>query len=225
MPTVQDEEESLCLLASDLQESTTPALKNSQSHSVGDKHWGQCSSNQSDCNEDWADCDDENQSSFLSQGTAEKAFFNVCKTNDEEEEEDEEDNCVEVMNDIIGALEADHEAAVNAASAAAAVAALAAAAGKTASEIETETRNSRSLVVDIHLPPATEDDEDMEDEAASNLGLQHGLQEHHIQPPVAVTTTSRPCKHEVNRFQRCYSDGSQASPKKKAKASNWFYLL
>ena len=79
MPTVQDEEESLCLLASDLQESTTPALKNSQSHSVGDKHWGQCSSNQSDCNEDWDDCDDENQSSFLSQGTAEKAFFNVCR--------------------------------------------------------------------------------------------------------------------------------------------------
>ena len=219
---MQDEEESLCLLASDLQESTTPALKNSQSHSVGDKHWGQCSSNQSDCNEDW-DCDDENQSSFLSQGTAEKAFFNVCKTNDEEEEEDddEEDNCVEVMNDIIGALEADHEAAVNAASAAAVVAMVAA--GKTASEIETETRNSRSLVVDIHLPPATEEDDDMEDEAASNLGLQHH-QEHQIQPPAAVTTTSRPCKHEVNRFQRCYSDGSQASPKKKAKASNWFYL-
>ena len=74
MPTVQDEEESLCLLASDLQESTTPALKNSQSHMVDrDKHWP-CGSNQSDCNEDW-DCDDENQSAFLSQGTAEKAFF------------------------------------------------------------------------------------------------------------------------------------------------------
>ena len=94
---MQDEEESLCLLASDLQESTTPALKNSQSHSVGDKHWGQCSSNQSDCNEDWGDCDDENQSSFLSQGTAEKAFFNVCKTNDEEEEEDD---CVEVVTNF-----------------------------------------------------------------------------------------------------------------------------
>ena len=206
----------MCLLASDLQESTTPALKNSQSHLVGDKHWP-CS-NQSDCNEDW-DCDDENQSSFLSQGTAEKAFFNVCKTNDEEEEEEEEDNCVEVMNDIIGALEADHEAAVNAASAAAAAVAMAA--GKTASEIETESRNSRSLVVDIHLPPATEEDE----EDDGNNVQQQNLEHHQQQPPIAVAAASRPCKHEVNRFQRCYSDGSQASPKKKAKASNWFYLL
>jgi len=39
---------------------------------------------------------------------------------------------------------------------------------------------SRSLVVDVHLPP--------ED---------HSL---------------RPFKHEINRFQRCYSDGSQSSP-------------
>ena len=103
-----------------------------------------------------------------------------------------------------------------------------ASAGKSASEIETESRNSRSLVVDIHLPPATEEDEEDEDIEANNVGLQHsslgGLQEHHIQLPVAVPTASRPCKHEVNRFQRCYSDGSQASPKKKAKASNWFYL-
>ena len=41
---------------------------------------------------------------------------------------------IKVMNDIIGALEADHEAAVNAA---------AAAAGKTPSEMEKEARNSR----------------------------------------------------------------------------------
>ena len=37
-------------------------------------------------------------------GNAEKAFYNVCKTNDEEID----DECMEVMNDIIGTLEADH---------------------------------------------------------------------------------------------------------------------
>jgi hypothetical protein len=42
---------------------------------------------------------------------------------------------LEVMNDIIGELEADHEAAVNAAEAAAA--------GKSGSEMKTESRNSR----------------------------------------------------------------------------------
>ena len=196
MPTVQDEEESLCLLASDLQESTAdPTCKDdNQSHMVGDKHWQACSNNES------SEYDEESTPSFLSQGTAEKAFFNVCKTNDEEE-----DDCVEVMNDIIGALEADHEASVNAAAAAAA------AASKTASEIDAEPRNSRSLVVDIHLPPTTE----AEDEGDANNVQQQQEQ----QPQVAVAAASRPCKHEVNRFQRCYSDGSQASPKKKAKAS------
>ena len=148
MPSVQDEEESLCLLASDLQESTVdPTFKDD--NMVGDKHWPSCSNNES------SDpyCDEENGTpSFLSQGTAEKAFFNVCKTNDEEE-----DDCVEVMNDIIGALEADHEASVNAAAGAVS-------ASKTASEIEAEPRNSRSLVVDIHLPPTT----DAEDEGDAN---------------------------------------------------------
>ena len=42
---------------------------------------------------------------------------------------------LEVMNDIIGELEADHEAAVNAAEAAAA--------GISGSEMKTESRNSR----------------------------------------------------------------------------------
>ena len=154
MPSVQDEEESLCLLASDLQESPVDPTCRDDNNLVGDnKHWTSCSNNES------SDpyCDEENGTpSFLSQGTAEKAFFNVCKTNDEEE-----DDCVEVMNDIIGALEADHEASVNAA--AGAVSSV----SKTASDIEAEPRNSRSLVVDIHLPP-TADVED-EGDAANNV--------------------------------------------------------
>ena len=44
------------------------------------------------------------QSSFLPSGNAEKAFYNVCKTNEEEIDED----CMEVMNDIIGALGKHH---------------------------------------------------------------------------------------------------------------------
>ena len=95
MPTVQDEEETLCLLASDLQEST-PSLKKTREIKVGDKHSYHSDCNSEDC---WDDCDDENQPSFLSQGTAEKAFFNVCKTNDEEE-----DDCVEVHNHFIEKL-------------------------------------------------------------------------------------------------------------------------
>merc|ERR1712051_402860 len=224
MPTVQDEEESLCLLASDLQESQTPApnpkSKKTRENKVGDqKHYSNNAHSDCDIGEDcWDDDDliddeDNQEASFLSQGTAEKAFFNVCKTNDEEEEE--EDDCVEVMNDIIGELEADHEAAVNAAEAAAA--------GISGSEMKTESRNSRSLVVgvDIHLPPATSATEEDEEEDANNVQQQHQelLQQppQPQQPPVTVAAASRPCKHEVNRFQRCYSDGSQASPKKKAK--------
>lgn len=160
MPSVQDEEESLCLLASDLQDP------------VG----GKSESEMADCkNPEWLDEDSEKQASLLSQGNAEKAFFNVCKTN--EDEEDDSEDCVEVMNDIIGTLEAEIEAP---------------------NEVE-ESRNSRSLVVDIHLPPADDEDE----------------KEAEIEQPQQPAT--RPCKHEVNRFQRCYSDGSQASPKKKAK--------
>ena len=102
----QDEEESLCLLASDLQESQTPApnpkSKKTRENKVGDqKHYSNNAHSDCDIGEDcWddddIDDDDDNQeASFLSQGTAEKAFFNVCKTNDEEEEE--EDDCVEVV--------------------------------------------------------------------------------------------------------------------------------
>ena len=96
---------------------------------------------------------------------------------------------MEVMNDIIGTLEADHISTPSGAT------------GGSSSNKENESRNSRSLVVDIHLPPASEDDE-AEPEACSN-----------------VPVNTRPCKHEVNRFQRCYSDGSQASPKRKAKVT------
>ena len=112
----------------------------------------------------------------------------MCKT--QEEDEDEADEAMEVMNDIIGTLEADHISPQNVAT------------GGSSSNKENESRNSRSLVVDIHLPPASEDDDEAEPEACSN-----------------VPVSTRPCKHEVNRFQRCYSDGSQASPKRKAKVT------
>ena len=106
----QDEEESLCLLASDLQESQTPApnpkSKKTRENKVGDqKHYGNNAHSDCDIGEDcWDDDDliddeDNQEASFLSQGTAEKAFFNVCKTNDEEEEE-EEDDCVEVVTNF-----------------------------------------------------------------------------------------------------------------------------
>merc|ERR1711936_405404 len=93
---------------------------------------------------------------------------------------------MEVMNDIIGALEADHVKVKN---------------KEPTNETDDEIRNSRSLVVDIHLPPASEDEEVEE------------------KPPVLSVPTSRPFKHEVNRFQRCYSDGSQSSPKRKGRAA------
>ena len=73
-------------------------------------------------------------------------------------------------------------------------------------ETDGEIRNSRSLVVDIHLPPASEDEEVEE------------------KPPVLSVPTSRPFKHEVNRFQRCYSDGSQSSPKRKGKVRKFRFL-
>ena len=49
---------------------------------------------------------------------------------------------LEVMNDIIGELEADHEAAVNAAEAAAA--------GISGSEMKTESRNSRYILNEFY---------------------------------------------------------------------------
>ncbi len=176
MPTIQDEEESLCLLASDLQDNSKDRKE------MSDPNWPK---NGSDL--EW----DEEKPSLLSQGNAEKAFFNVCKTNEEEEDDEDDDieedeDCVEVMNDIIGTLEADHVGLNNGSS-------------QADNEMETASRNSRSLVVDIHLPPS------MASEDKSSLQNQTN------------TSTPRPCKHEVNRFQRCYSDGSQASPKKKAK--------
>merc|ERR1712051_829716 len=161
MPTVQDEEESLCLLASDLQESQTPApnpkLKKTRENKVGDqKHYG---------NNAHSDCD----------------IGEDCWDDDDLIDDEEEDDCVEVMNDIIGELEADHEAAVNAAEAAAA--------GISGSEMKTESRNSRSLVVgvDIHLPPATSATEEDEEEDANNQHqelLQQPPQPQ--QPPVTV---------------------------------------
>ena len=175
MPTIQDEEESLCLLAADLQD-----LPNPKESPNANTNW---TTNDDEDEEQWNE-----KTAFLTQGNAEKAFYNVCKTNDDQEEEEDEDEAdhVEVVNGIIGSLEAEHKKESSASS----------------------VRNSRSLVVDIHLPPASEDDyEDLEDFSSSNMTTEAA----NVLPPA-----SRPCKHEVNRFQRCYSDGSQASPKRKA---------
>ena len=103
MPTVQDEEESLCLLASDLQDlPMAQASKEAQAASTASNETSKINPD-----EDWESCDEK--SSFLGQGHAEKAFFNVCKTQEEEEDdEDEAEEAMEVMNDIIGTLEADH---------------------------------------------------------------------------------------------------------------------
>ena len=74
------------------------------------------------------------------------------------------------------------------------------------------------MVVDIHLPPASEDDEDESEVEKSATPVQSVVQPQ--QQP------QRPFKHEVNRFQRCYSDGSQASPKRKGKVKTLkFYNL
>ena len=70
----------------------------------------------------------------------------------------------------------------------------------------------RSLVVDIHLPPASEDDEDESEVEKAPMPVQSVAQPQQPQ---------RPFKHEVNRFQRCYSDGSQASPKRKGKVKSF----
>lgn len=191
MPTVQDEEESLCLLASDLQKDKVDYEESKED----DEGCWAADENQPPTGSTSAAAAGQQAQGILSQGNAEKAFFNVCKTNEEEDDDDED---VEVMNDIIGTLEADH-VTLNGGS-------------QVTNEVETtstEPRNSRSLVVDIHLPPASEDDDELEQEEQEKVMQQQ-------QPPAA---TSRPCKHEVNRFQRCYSDGSQASPKKKAKVN------
>ena len=197
MPTVQDEEESLCLLASDLQDLPMASAASKEAAAASASNL-ETSKINPDEDEDWS-CDEK--SSFLGQGHAEKAFFNVCKTQEEEveDDEDEAEEAMEVMNDIIGTLEADHISAPMPASEA---------------SNKKESRNSRSLVVDIHLPPATsEDDEEemMQPPQPSSCS--------NIVASASTASTSRPCKHEVNRFQRCYSDGSQSSPKRKSKVS------
>ena len=68
------------------------------------------------------------------------------------------------------------------------------------------------MVVDIHLPPASEDDEDESEVEKAPMPVQSVAQPQQPQ---------RPFKHEVNRFQRCYSDGSQASPKRKGKVKSF----
>ena len=186
MPTVEEEEETLCLLA--------PDNLDGKGGDHEDATSGGATSGPSS----------KTTSAFLATGKAEETFYNVCKTSQDEDEDD-----LEVVNSIIGTLEAEENPA-----------------SKTASNA-----TSRSLVVDIHLPPPDELEAQVavdgdspptsrgrnnEDEAVSVNG--NGVSANNSAVASAASASSaRPCKHEVNRFQRCYSDGSQSSPKRKSK--------
>ncbi len=135
--------------------------------------------------------ENEETQCLLNKGKAEETFYNVCKTLEENEENDSD---LDVVNSIIGSLENEEESK--------------------------RGLTSRSLVVDIHVPPP----EPEVDNDIDNLGEPEVDEEEDAVSLNVTTTTSaaRPCKHEVNRFQRCYSDGSTASPnlKRKGKVSN-----
>ena len=68
---------------------------------------------------------------------------------------------------------------------------------------ERKVGGATSLVVDVHLPP----------QKGASPSPNSASANPNATPP------TKPCKHSVNRFQRCYSDGSQASPKRKGKVS------
>ena len=91
------------------------------------------------------------------------------------------------------------------------------------------SKTSRSLVVDVHLPPDSGDDRDGGREEGDNCaedgddggGGEVVLRRSGGQGGAnggSSASAPKPCKHSVNRFQRCYSDNSHSSsPKKKRK--------
>lgn len=221
MPAVEDEEETLCLLSA--QEVASPTLTWTDTESKRESK-----KNLVQLKEEPDDEDDENHAgwsaneadTFLAAGRAEQAFYSVCHSNDEAEEEGnarkpikttEDKDSLEVVHDILGVLEADHDKDVKNrqdsqvenqktkdTSSSESAAPSQGASGQNHLSMVATSATSRSLVVDVHLPPAEEIvHEGGNSDTASSL--------------------VRPCKHEINRFQRCYSDGSQASPSRKSK--------
>ena len=73
-----------------------------------------------------------------------------------------------------------------------------------------------SLVVDIHIPPSNDGGMFLDEIDPKVIGIQN--------PNTAGKEDSalRPCKHEINRSQRCYSDTSQLNIKRKKKVGIMF---
>ena len=72
---------------------------------------------------------------------------------------------------------------------------------------------ARSLIVDIHIPPNDGDSLFLEDEETKTKGIVE------TNASRKDDSTLRPCKHEINRSQRCYSDTSHLDKKRKHKVS------
>ena len=72
---------------------------------------------------------------------------------------------------------------------------------------------ARSLIVDIHIPPNNEDSLFFEEEETKMKGVVE------TNASRKDDSTLRPCKHEINRSQRCYSDTSHLDKKRKHKVS------
>ena len=124
---------------------------------------------------------------FLATRNAERTFFNVCTNQKYKKVKadplDYDETSIKVVSEILGDLERDQESQV--------------ASSTDVLAPGCKAVTSTSLVVDVHIPPLTDEGESSGVSAVSRL----------------------PCKHEVNRFQRCYSDGHQSSPKWKGKVS------
>ena len=65
-------------------------------------------------------------------------------------------------------------------------------------------RNSSSLVVDVHLNP------EAEDAAVSAPPPNNTAESSASSSTTSVQSATKPSKHSVSRFQRCYSDGTGA---------------
>ena len=72
---------------------------------------------------------------------------------------------------------------------------------------------ARSLIVDIHIPPNNEDSSFFDEEETKMKGVVE------TNTSRKDDSTLRPCKHEINRSQRCYSDTSHLDKKRKHKVS------
>ena len=75
------------------------------------------------------------------------------------------------------------------------------------------TAIATSLVVDIHIPPNDNSSVYM---SSSDTKMNESYK---IQSDKKEDSLVRPCKHELNRFQRCYSDTSQIKNKGKVHVS------